>query len=214
MPHTQQHSHDEHTSQWSDMPEYDLVRLAQNGNKSAFEELTRRNFTLCMRFATWMLGSREDALDEVQNALLLAYSRIALFSYQAKFSSWLTRIVINTCVMRLRRMQRTPTLINQGSNKDGERYCCQGVTNETPESNLARKQVKRALREELGCIPPLLRIPIELRYIHDMPTKEVAKKLGLTMSAAKSRLYRGQLFLRDRMLKHIARRGAASLMAN
>jgi RNA polymerase sigma-70 factor, ECF subfamily len=195
------------------MPEYDLVRLAQGGNKSAFEELTRRNFEICLRVATSVLSSREDALDEVQNALWLAYSRIALFTYQAKFSTWLVRIVINRCFMRLRGIQRSPIVINQVATEDGEWRCYEGVTSDTPESDLGRQQVRRALRQELGSIPPLLRLPIELHYIHEMPTKQVAKKLGLTVSAAKSRLHRGHLYLRDRMLKHVTRRGAASLTA-
>jgi RNA polymerase sigma-70 factor, ECF subfamily len=214
MAHAQQRSDNECRSQWPDITEYDLVRLAQSGNKSAFEELARRNSEICVRVATCILSSREDALDEVQNALWLAYSRIALFTYQAKFSTWLVRIVINSCLMRLRGMQRSPILTKQRTTEDGGCPSHEGVTSDTPESDLGRKQVRRALRRELGSIPPLLRIPIELHYLHEMPTKKVAKELGLTVSAAKSRLHRGHLYLRDRMLKHVTRLGAASLTAN
>ena len=58
-------------------------------------------------------------------------------------------------------------------------------------------------------IPALLRIPIEMHYINELPVKEVASELGLTVAAAKSRLHRGHLYLRDRMLRHTARPGEA-----
>jgi len=88
------------------------------------------------------------------------------------------------------------------------------VTSDTPELDLGREQVWRALKRELSNIPQLLRIPIELHYMKELPLKEVARELGVTVAAAKSRLHRGHLFLRDRMLKHTTQRGPASLTAN
>jgi RNA polymerase sigma factor (sigma-70 family) len=97
---------------------------------------------------------------------------------------------------------------------DGRLPTYEGVTSETPEIDLGRQEVNQALQRELRAIPPLLRVPIELHYIDELPVKEVAKELGLTISAVKSRLYRGHLFLRRQMLKHAPRSGSASLTAN
>ena len=91
---------------WRDVPEYELVRLTKLGNVPAFEELVSRTRDVCLRVATSILRCREDARDEVQNAFWLAYSRIDLFTYQSKFSTWLARIVINRCFLRLRTGQR------------------------------------------------------------------------------------------------------------
>jgi RNA polymerase sigma-70 factor (ECF subfamily) len=201
-------------SRWAQTPEYDLVRLAQSGSHSAFEELTRRNSDPCFRVAASILRSREDARDEVQNALWLAYSRIELFNFQARFSSWLIRIVINSCYMRLPKIQRTPILNKKAGDENKGWNCGDGVTSDTPELDLGREQVWRALKRELSNIPQLLRIPIELHYMKELPLKEVARELGVTVAAAKSRLHRGHLFLRDRMLKHTTQRGPASLTAN
>jgi RNA polymerase sigma-70 factor (ECF subfamily) len=195
-------------------PEYDLVRLVQSGSNAAFEELTRRNTDVCFRVAAAILKSYEEARDEVQNAFWLAYSRIELFNFQAKFSSWLVRIVINRCYMRLRAIQRTPIFNKQATGEDNGWHWGEGVTSDTPEFDLAREQVRRALKRELGNIPPLLRVPIELHYLQELPLKEVARELGLTVPAAKSRLHRGHLYLRDRMLKHVTQRGPASLTVN
>jgi RNA polymerase sigma-70 factor, ECF subfamily len=201
-------------SPWATVPDYELVNYAKAKNTAAFEELVRRTSDVCLRVASCILVDREDARDEIQNAFWLAYSRIDSFTYQSKFSTWLVRIVINRCFMRLRSNQRAPLLANEVETGYGEWYTCEGVTHETPELELGRREVNEALRRELRSVPPLLRTPIEMHYINELPVKEVARELGLTVAATKSRLHRGHLFLRDRMLKHAARRGPASLTAD
>jgi RNA polymerase sigma-70 factor (ECF subfamily) len=194
--------------------DHELVRLTRMGDISAFEELVSRTTDICLRVATCILKSREDARDEVQNAFWLAYSKIELFTYQSKFSTWLARIVINRCFRRLRTSQRKPVFSNQVPTTDGGWYSCEAVACGTPEIDFARQEVKRVLRRELSNVPSLLRIPIEMHYIHELPIKEVAMRLGLTTAAVKSRLHRGHLFLRDRMLKHAAQCGPAGLTTN
>jgi RNA polymerase sigma-70 factor, ECF subfamily len=199
---------------WTDTPEHELVRLAKIGNRSAFEELVSRTTDVCLNVAGCILKSREDARDEVQQAFWLAYSRIELFTYESKFSTWLVRIVINRCLMRLRTLQRTPIIANQVATEDGAWYCCEGVTRETPEMDVGRREITQHLRRELSSVPSLLRVPLEMHFLNELSVSEVASRLGLTVAAAKSRLHRGQLYLRDRMLKHTARRGPASFVAN
>ena len=198
---------------WRDVPEYELVRLTKLGNVPAFEELVSRTRDVCLRVATSILRCREDARDEVQSAFWLAYSRIDLFTYQSKFSTWLARIVINRCFLRLRTGQRRLVVASQVATGYGGWYSYEAVESETPESHLGRWEMNQALRRELRSIPPLLRVPIELHYINEIPVKEVAKKLGLTVPAVKSRLHRGHLFLRGRMLKHAPLSGPATLTA-
>ncbi len=188
--------------------------MAKAGHCLAFEELVDRTSDFCLRVATSILRSREDAQDEVQNAFWSAYSRIELFTGESRFSTWLIRIVINRCYMRLRILRRTPVFTSEIATNEGTTFTFEGVIKQTPEVDLGRQQVSQALRHELNSIPALLRIPIELHYIDELPVKDVARELGLTVAAAKSRLHRGQLYLRGRMLKHAPRRGPASLTAD
>jgi RNA polymerase sigma-70 factor, ECF subfamily len=210
MTDTSEASREESTTAWADVPECEIVRLAKIGNSSAFEELVKRTSDICLRVASCILKSREDAHDELQNAFWIAYSKMELFTYESKFSTWLIRIVINRCYMRLRIIQRTPTVASHVLTEDGEWYSHEAVTRETPESDMGTREIHQHLRRELHSIPPLLRIPIEMYYIDELPVKEVASELGLTVAAVKSRLHRGHLYLRDRMLKHAVRRGPAS----
>src|SRR5215467_14621104 len=132
------HSDEKARSLWRDVPEYELVRLAKSGNVPAFEELVARTTDVCLRVATSILRSREDARDEVQNAFWLAYSRLELFTYQSKFSTWLARIVINRCFLRLRSCQRRPLVANHTTKEGGQPHTYEAVTSETPEINLGR----------------------------------------------------------------------------
>jgi RNA polymerase sigma-70 factor, ECF subfamily len=196
-----------------ELPEDELVRKSQRGDVRAFEELIRRTQDQSFRIAIGILGVEEDARDEVQNAYWLAYSRIRLFDFRAKFASWLTRIVINRCLMRLRQARRFPTVRREWQNSEGSYGFFEGIDAATPEMEVGQKQIRQLLRRELRSIPPLLRTPIELHYLEEMPVKTIARRLGLSTAATKSRLHRGQLYLRDRMMKHIPEGGWAALVA-
>jgi RNA polymerase sigma-70 factor (ECF subfamily) len=198
---------------YSEISERDLVRKSKEQDAEAFEELIRRTQDQSFRIATAILGVEEDAQDEVQNAYWLAYSRIGLFDFRAKFASWLTRIVINRCLMRLRQARRAPTVRNEWQNSEGASCLFEGIDAATPELELGQKQVRQLLRRELRSIPPLLRTPIELHYLEEMPVKTIARRLGLSTAATKSRLHRGQVYLRDRMMKHMPEGGSAAFVA-
>ena len=83
-----------------------LVTLAQDGDNAAFTELVQRHSHTCRRLAVSILKNQEDAEDEVQNAIWKAYQHLAGFNQDAKFSTWLSRIVVNQCLMRLRKDKR------------------------------------------------------------------------------------------------------------
>jgi RNA polymerase sigma-70 factor, ECF subfamily len=198
---------------YSDLSERDLVRKSKEQDAEAFEELIRRTQDQSFRTATAILGVEEDARDEMQNAYWLAYSRIAVFDFRAKFASWLTRIVINRCLMRLRQARRCPTVRNEWQNPEGASCLFEGIDAGTPELELEQKQVRQLLHRELRSIPPVLRTPIELHYLEELPVKTIARRLGLSTAATKSRLHRGQLYLRERMMKHMPERGWAAFVA-
>src|SRR6478672_1459588 len=83
-----------------------LVRSAQAGDEAAFAELTRRHYSSSLKLAVSILRDRQEAEDEVQNAYWKAYHHIGQFHLDAKFSTWMTRIVVNQCFMRLRQLRR------------------------------------------------------------------------------------------------------------
>ncbi len=197
---------------YREQSEDNLIRLAREGDENAYKELMRRSWEICMRVAICSLGNREDALDEVQDAFWKAYLHLHTFNQQAKFSTWVARIVINQCLMRLREKKKIHLVPQTAVDSSGEEYTIhEAIDTENPEDLLAGTELRALVRYELNRIPILLRVPLELRYIHGMELEEVAVCLNITVAATKSRLYRAHQYLRDRMLKHCGTRGMGTL---
>lgn len=191
-----------------------LVTLAQQGDGEAFAELIRRHQASCLKLALSILRDRSDAEDEVQNALWKAFEHIGQFQQDARFSTWLTRIVVNQCLMRLRKLRRARFLYLDDATIGEEMATLELPSDEpTPEDDLAQVEVSEVLKKEIRSIPPLLRHVFLLRDVEELPMADVAERLGISVAAAKSRLLRARLELRNRMQRHGGRLGAATLMA-
>lgn len=193
----------------------ELVRLSQRGDNPAFAELMKRHHSAAMKLAFSIVRDNQDAEDEVQNAFWKAYEHIHQFQHDSKFSTWLTRIVVNQCLMRLRQGKRArfhyidDTLLgDEIITLDLE----DGAPN--PESELGRREIGEVLKQEIRRIPPLLRYVFLMREIEQKPMPEVAAELGISVAAAKSRLLRARAELRNRLRKHCGRIGAATLFAS
>lgn len=192
----------------------ELVRAAQQGDDQAFAQLIQRHQSSCMKLAMSILRDRSDAEDEVQNALWKAFEHIGQFNLEAKFSTWLTRIVVNQCLMRLRQLKRAKFYYIDDLQL-GEEVATLELPDEadSPEEQLAKLEVSDLLKKEIGRIPPLLRNVFLMRDVEERPMEEVAERLGISVAAAKSRLLRARLELRARLGKHTGSLGVAALTA-
>jgi len=190
-----------------------LVEQAQAGSDAAFAELIRRHRSACIKLALSILRNPHDAEDEVQNAFCKAYLHLGKFQQDSKFSTWLTRIVVNQCLMRLRATKRSRTVYIEDTAPQPQRPFDPVAPDPTPEQALAKEQVTSVLRREIRKIPPLLRNVVLLRDVQQLPMQIVAEKLGISVAAAKSRLLRARLELRQRLERHQGRTGPATLVA-
>lgn len=192
-----------------------LVARARSGDRDAFEELTRKYYDSSLKLALYLLRNREEAEDEVQNAYSKAFQNIHLFREEAKFSTWITRIVLNCCLMRMRKLKRVRVRPIEDTMPGEETVTALQLTDErpSPEDSLGRTQILSRLQYEMRRIPPLLRNVLELRDLKELPMPEVAEQLGISVPAAKSRLLRARQELRNRMEKHCGRLGPATLVA-
>ncbi len=195
------------------IPDEDLVDRAQKGDQAAFAELVERHYNSCTKLALSILRDKSDAEDEVQNACWKAFEHLKQFNREAKFSTWLTRIVVNQCLMRLRKAKRAKMLYMDDTQL-GEEVVTLELRDETPtpEEQLSRSEISAVLEKEINRIPPLLRKVFLLRDVQQVGMPEVAEQLGISIAAAKSRLLRARMELRARLEKHQSKLGAASLM--
>ncbi|MEO8127436.1 MAG: sigma-70 family RNA polymerase sigma factor [Bryobacteraceae bacterium] len=191
-----------------------LVKMAQSGDNAAFAELILRHQASCHKLALSILRDRSDAEDEVQNACWKAFEHIGQFQQDSKFSTWLTRIVVNQCLMRLRQLRRARFLyVDDVPPADQQAAMELPDTTISPESELGQREVAIVLKHEISRIPPLLRHVFLLRDVQELPMQDVADRLGISVAAAKSRLLRARHELRLRLERHYGRLGPATLLA-
>jgi len=191
----------------------ELVIRAQQNDDQAFGELMRRTSASSLRLAVSILRDREEAEDEVQNSYLNAWRHVSQFQREAKFSTWMSRIVANHCLMRLRKVRNARFVyLDDAGPEEGTRPMEVADRGLTPEAGLGGQEVSALLQREIGRLPPLLKGVLVLRDVEELSTAEIANRLGITVSAVKSRLLRARAELRNRMEKYCGSSGPATLM--
>jgi RNA polymerase sigma-70 factor (ECF subfamily) len=176
-----------------------LARL-RNGNEDACEFLVRTQTGRLLAVARRYLRQEEDARDAVQEAFVAAFRSIARFQGGSSVSTWLHRIVINACLMRLRSARRHPeTPIEEllpVFDETGHRIAEPEEWRESAETAVSRSQTQRRVREAIDRLPEPYRAVLLLRDIEELDTAEVAKMLGISANAVKIRLHRARQALR------------------
>jgi len=192
--------------------ERQLVDRAKAGDAEAFAELVRRSAHSSRRLALSVLKNQDAAEDAVQDALTQAWEHVPRFLGESKFSTWMSRIVFNQCLMYLRRGRRVSFVDIDDSNADENRPGLQLKSlNPTPEQGLGQKQIVAVVRQEVERLPKLLREPLILRDLQQLPLEAVAGRLRSSVAATKSRLLRARSELRARLERHCGRSGVATL---
>jgi len=189
-----------------------LVQQARTGDPEAFTELVRRSATSSKRLALSILKNQEAAEDAVQDALSQAWEHVPQFLGESKFSTWMSRIVFNQCLMHLRRARRVSFLSLEESPSEENRPSLHLQSRTpTPEQSLGDLQVAAVVRREVEKLPKLLREPLVMRDLEQLPLEKVAGRLQITVAATKSRLLRARAELRVRLERQFGHAGMACL---
>lgn len=154
-----------------------LIRKAKSGNPEAFEELLLFYSNQLYRTAFLYVGNREDALDIVQETTYKAYVAIKNLKEDKYFSSWLTRILINTAYEILKKRK-----------KDVPFESVSEILYAKEEFNIEQVDLNRAINE----LRDSYRDAIILFYYHDLSIKEIAKIMDIPEGTAKTFLHRGK----------------------
>jgi len=174
-----------------------LVRRARGGDYGAFEQLFERHRDLVYRFAYQMTSRRDDAEDIVQEAFVRAYQNLHRYRDEAKFTTWLLRIVTNLCTDQARMSQRRTALEQQEAVGALDWMTIGDI--DDPVQNLEEDRRKKALKRALNALPDHHRSIIILRDIEEREYPDIATILGCTIGGAKLRVLRARRALRDRI---------------
>jgi RNA polymerase sigma-70 factor (ECF subfamily) len=168
-----------------------LVKRILAGRTDEFRDLMRRHENAVFRLACRMLGRREEAEDAAQEAFLRVYQNLAQYEGRGQFWPWVRRITVNICLRRI------PREIPDG---DIEAMVDAKCSEQDPVVFEVMKGVESGqVRRIVAGLPALYRTAIILRYEEDLSCNEIAEVLGESLSAVKSRLFRAERMLAERL---------------
>jgi RNA polymerase sigma-70 factor (ECF subfamily) len=176
-----------------------LVAAAKLGDPRAFEELVARHERRAFATAQRITGNREDAEDVVQESFHKAFRHLATFQEKARFSSWLTRIVMNEAYMLLRRRPRMMEVLPQSPEET--EYAPDPFVDRSPspEESCWRSERKELLTKAVNRLRPTIREAILARDLEERSVEETAHLLGTSPGAVKARLFHARRMLRRRL---------------
>jgi len=175
-----------------------------DGYQTGIEELTtviNCHSSRFRRIALGHLGSVADAEDAVQDALLSALTHVHQFKGQAKMSTWVTSIVINSSRMKLRK--RSACIHLSLDEPRGDDFRLAEVIRDTrpgPEAEYRKREMAEMLTDAVARLSPILRRTFELRDVRGLSIREAAHLMEVPSGTVKARLARARKRLRKAMV--------------
>jgi RNA polymerase sigma-70 factor (ECF subfamily) len=163
------------------MTDETLVQRAIEGDGRAFAALVDRHAGACLRYATRMLGSLQDAEDVTQDALYRAYRALGSYEHSTAFRTWLMAILINRC---------RSALLYRGRREQRVRIDADRVNAAAVDSDVENILVREAIETALQQLDPDLREAFLLKHVEQLTYEEMAEATGIGVSALKMRVKR------------------------
>jgi len=156
------------------------------------------------RMALRRMGNVADAEDVVQDALLSAYSHVEQFRGEARMSTWLTSIVINSAGMTLRRRPRQASVPLDGQQSDAHTFAeILSDPKPNPEEECRRAERAELIAYSFGMLSPTLRRTFQLRHMDGLSIRETAHRLGIPEGTVKARVARARVKLKQLVKKRL-----------
>ncbi|MBI3189355.1 MAG: RNA polymerase sigma factor [Ignavibacteriales bacterium] len=171
--------------------EQTLVEQTRNGNMNAFRHLVERYQVKIYRLAYDLSGNHLDAEDVSQDVFLKAYKSLHNFRGDSKFGTWLYRITVNTCYDH--RSKKSLSMIKplQKTNDEDDPAPFEHPSNSlTPEQSAEASFIQKDIERALEQLTPREKVVFTLRHYHDLPLKEIANTLEISLGSVKTLLFR------------------------
>lgn len=182
--------------------ERSLIRRAQRGDRAAFDALVRRYDQEVLRLTLRMVRSEEEARDLYQEVFLKVYRSLGQFRLEARFSTWLYRVVANVCFDHLRQQQTRRDVWTTQTNRGEVEYAeilADDRPGLNPERALEAREIGRRLEAALDHLSPRERVVFELKHCQGMRLRTIGELCGTSEEAAKNSLFRAVQKLREEL---------------
>jgi RNA polymerase sigma-70 factor (ECF subfamily) len=186
-------------------PDAQLAARAGRGDTAAFETLMRRHNRTLFRTARAILRDDAEAEDALQEAYLQAYHALPGFRAEARFGTWMVRIVANEALMRLRKETRRAQIVpmQPADATPGLEELADTMDNQRPEPSAERAEMRRLLERQIDTLPDAYRTVFMLRAVEEMPVEEVAAVLQIPEATVRTRFFRARSLLREALAQRI-----------
>ncbi len=189
-----------------------LIQRLRAHDADALEPLMERHASRVYRVAFGITRNQSDAEEVVQDVFLTLFRKIEMFDGRAALGTWLYRVATNAALLKGRGKRaelevkledHLPTFLADG-HREGDRAWLLADWSETPESRLLSGEARRVLEQAIDGLPDHYRAVLVLRDVEELANEEVARLLGETVEAIKSRLHRARMALREQLARALA----------
>jgi RNA polymerase sigma factor (sigma-70 family) len=177
--------------------EKQLIAAAKGGEKAPFGELCERHRKQAFRVTRRITRNREDAEDAVQDCFLNAFVHLKDFDERSQFATWLTRIAINAALMKLRKNRGVQEVSMDDPNPSFEPVAQREFRDHAPnpEESCSARERKEILNSAILGLRPRTRRVVELHHLQEHSLRETAQILGISIAAAKARMFHARVAL-------------------
>ena len=183
----------------------EVIAAVLQGDADRYAELVIRYQQAAWKLAYSVVGNLDDAKELSQNSFVKAYRHLRRFRKQARFSTWLYRIVVNECKDFFKRKARRPRMVSLGSDEDPDEAIVFEVADPggDPSDQLASHELARCLQQAIGALADQQRTAFMLHHLNGLPIDEVAGVMGCRVGTVKSHLFRACERLRAQLAPYL-----------
>lgn len=174
-----------------------LVREVLDGHGEAFGDLIKRYRRLVSHIVYRMILNAEDRNDICQDVFIKAYRSLSRFRFEAKLSTWISRIAYNTCLNHLQKKREE--LLDECL-LEAESIDSMPADNAGPDAILAARDISQRLRAEIEQMPIAYRTVLTLYHLEEMTYAEIGDVMDLPEGTVKSYLFRARRHLKERLI--------------
>jgi RNA polymerase sigma-70 factor (ECF subfamily) len=188
------------------LAEAQLVQLARQRDSGAFRTVMQRHNRRLYRLARAVVRNDSEAEDVVQEAYVRAFTSLDRFRGDSSLATWLSRIVLNEALGRLRRRHPTVDLAAVENRRPSLGQVIPfplAAPQLDPERTMAQREIQRLLEQAIDDLPEAFRTVLVARVIEEMSVKETADLFGLREETVKTRLHRARGLLKKALEKHV-----------